>query len=74
MLNWGRQRVLVSDWKPVLGGVSQVSVVGPLLFLVYIYDLDNNVANHLLKFADDTKLFRNLGSYHNTGNLQDDSD
>ena len=34
------------------------SVLGPILFLVYINDLEEGVTGKLLKFADDTKLFR----------------
>ena len=59
-----RQRVVVdgevSNWKPVLSGVPQGSVLGPILFLIYINDFDDDIISKVLKFADDTKVFRKI--------------
>ena len=43
--------------KPLLAGVSQGSVLGPLLFLIYINDLLNGIESICKIFADDTLLF-----------------
>ena len=55
------QRVLLngqsSSWKPVLAGVPQGSILGPLLFLVYINDLPNGLKSNAKLFADDISLF-----------------
>ena len=49
-------------------------VPGPILFLVYINDLEEGVTGKILKFADDTKLFRKTKEIGDNKNVQDDID
>ena len=73
-----RQRVVVdgevSNWKSVLSGVPQGSVLGPILFLIDINDLDDSITSNVLKFADDTKLFRKVNTDGDKQHLQNDLD
>jgi len=71
-----RQRVIVdgshSQWKEVCSGVPQGSVLGPVLFLIFINDLDQGISSRVLKFADDTKLYCSVSNQADSMRLQKD--
>ena len=46
-----------TDFSPVDSGLPQGSVLGPLLFLIYINDLEKYIKSNVNCFADDTMLF-----------------
>ena len=56
-----KQRVVIgsnySDWKSVISGVPQGSVLGPALFLIFTNNLPQIVKSFVVLFADDTKIF-----------------
>ena len=56
-----QQRVVIngsySEYLSIESGVPQGSVLGPLLFLIYINDLEKNIKSNINFFADDTMLF-----------------
>ena len=56
-----KQRVVLngqtSSWKNILSSVPKGSVLGPILFLIYINDLPNGIKSICKIFADDTSLF-----------------
>ena len=70
------QRVVVkgvpSDTLPVWSGVPQGSVLGPVLFLIYINDLLEEVISGGKLFADDSKLFKRIKSTEDRDILQED--
>ena len=51
-----------SRWLPVTSGIPQGSVLGPLLFLIYINDLTENVNSTVYMYADHTKIYREIQS------------
>ena len=71
------QRVVLdgatSDSAPVLSGVPQGTVLGPILFLIYINDLPDGVVNSTVRlFADDCIIYRPIRCKKDTELLQSD--
>ena len=70
------QRVILNgetpSWRPVLAGVSQCSILDPLLFLVYINDLPNELKSNAKLFADDTPLFTIVKDKNESANILND--
>ena len=75
-LNQRQQRVVIngntSKWSEVLSGISQGSILGPVLFILYINDLPGVVGSVCKLFADDCKLYKNNKSEADQRELQED--
>ena len=77
--NWlkdRRQKVGIrekySEWIRVKSGVPQGSVLGPLLFILFINDIDIGIISKISKFADDTKLCREINKWEDAEILRND--
>ena len=72
------QKVVVdgshSRKEPVVSGVPQGTVLGPLLFLVYINDINSDIKSTLRLFADDSLLYRQVTSREDQCIIQQDID
>ena len=75
LINWikyflkGREKRVVvnnefSDWASVVSGIPQGSVLGPLLFTIFINDIPNDITSKVKIFADDTKLYNSAHLNH----------
>ena len=77
-LCYRKQRAVVngetSGWAPVLSGVPQGTVLGPLLFSLYINDIATDIDSEIRLFADDCVCYREIREADDSLNLQRDID
>ena len=73
-----KQRVacegMYSDWAPVINGVLQGAVIAPILFLIYINDLHNNLKSTVRPFVDDTIIYMTISNGTDATALRQDLD
>ena len=73
-----RQRVVLggefSDWTTVTSGVPQGSVLGPVLFVIFINDIDEGIRSRIWKFADDLKMMGKVTAQEDIEQIKIDID
>ena len=62
----------LSDYQQVLFGIPQGSVLGALLFVIYINDMPQNIESEIHLFADDTEFYREIKDYNDAVAIQND--
>ena len=72
-----KQRVVpngqTSNWQNIHAGVPQGSILGPLMFLIYIHDLAENLSSNPKLFADDNSFFSVVRDLNTSANEIDDN-
>ena len=63
-----------SEWAPVTSGIPQGSVLGPVLFIIYVNDLPDIIHSSIQMFADDNKVFNKITCSSDCEELQRDID
>ena len=83
LLNWftdylsERSKTVIVEGKqsenfPVTSGLPQGSILGPLLFILYVNDISDGCSSTVSSFADDVKIFRKIKSTSDSDVLQND--
>ena len=73
-----KQKVILgsdtSEWKPVTSGIPRGSVLGPILFTMFINDMPETVSSMMKLFADDAQFFKAIESLDDISTIQNEID